>query len=145
MWSMSPSGVEPTVGEAASAARVADAARLRSEIRALDVTAQAGRKTAELLAARRLEREARAAHRARLAGYERRAAVPDPVHRARDEADRAASTIVNYAYRLQHELQMPAPAAEAYRQVVRLFPESRWAEVARVQLKRIEQPEGEIS
>ena len=122
-----------------------DVDRLRSEIRALETKAAAGRTTAELLVARKTEREARAAHQARLASYEKRAEVPDPVQSAREEAERAAATIVKYAYRLQHELQMPAPAAEAYRQVVRLFPDSRWAEVARVQLKRIEQREGEIS
>jgi hypothetical protein len=56
---------------------------------------------------------------------------------AAQQIDRAVLSSVAHADRLRATLGTPQPSAELYRHVLDLFPQSRWAAVAR---QRIESP-----
>jgi CHAT domain-containing protein len=70
--------------------------------------------------------------------------VPDAVAYARREVDQAAYTLVSQADRMCRELDLCESAAVKYRRVVKLFPESCWAAVARQRLSELER-KGDIS
>jgi hypothetical protein len=120
-------------------------AETRADVRMLQARADAHAAVAARMVALQQDETKRAAHEARLAAYEQQAAGPDPVATARAAAEQAAATLVRSAYRLQRESNLPAPALETYRQVIRLFPETTWARVARVHLEQMTRPEGETS
>jgi tetratricopeptide (TPR) repeat protein len=65
------------------------------------------------------------------------ASIPDPAERLEQQADKTAFTLVYQADRLYRELNQTESAVEAYEQVIRLFPENRWADVARERLSEI--------
>ncbi|MFQ5807931.1 MAG: hypothetical protein ACE5I3_15915 [Phycisphaerae bacterium] len=63
--------------------------------------------------------------------------VPDPIARARREVEKAAYTLVYQADRMCRELDLCDSAAVKYQRVVELFPDTRWAAVARQRLDEI--------
>ena len=85
--------------------------------------------TVDALRSRLARREKAERARQLLAGAE----VPDSIAA---ERDRAALTMLDHADRLRRDLKQLDAALAAYRRTVDLFPETRWAAVAR---KRIEQ------
>jgi len=70
--------------------------------------------------------------------------LPDAVANARREVDQAAYTLVSQADRMCRELDLCDSAAVKYRRVVELFPETRWAVVARQRLSELER-KGDVS
>ena len=86
------------------------------------------------------EAERRTAHVEKLLAAERRAIQPrrksgsDPVLALRREQDRAAYLLIYEAERLARMSNEKARAAEEYRRVLSLFPETHWASVARERL-----------
>jgi len=76
--------------------------------------------------------------------------IPDPLEDIRKEVDKTAFTIIYQADRLYYELNQTDSAVEAYNQVITLFPNNQWANVARQRLDDIKasrinkaNPEGE--
>jgi hypothetical protein len=74
----------------------------------------------------------------------RQPAWPDAIANARREVDQAAYVLVSQADRMCRELDLCESAAVKYRRVVELFPETRWATVARQRLNELEQ-RGDVS
>jgi hypothetical protein len=70
--------------------------------------------------------------------------LPDAVANVRREADQAAYVIVRQADRMCRELDLCQSAEVRYRRVVELFPDSRWAAVARQRLSELEN-KGDVS
>lgn len=66
------------------------------------------------------------------------ACIPDPAEKLAQQADKTAFTLVYQADRFYRELNQAQSAIETYEQVIRLFPESRWADEARERLAKIE-------
>ncbi len=116
---------------------VVDLARLRLEIELLDLEAKARTDGARRLADALRRQDRIAALQAE--------AAPDPRIQIRQELDGAAFTLLNQGDRLYRELALREPAAAAYREVIRLFPESCWAQVAEQRLAQLEQKAGETS
>jgi hypothetical protein len=69
---------------------------------------------------------------------------PDAVANTRRQVDHAAYVLVSQADRMCRELNLCDSAAVRYRRVVDLFPESRWAVVARQRLSELES-KGDVS
>lgn len=113
-------------------------AALEDEIGALSRAGDARLSVAHRLAALR-DRDQRRA-RSRTA-----AELPDPVRVAADERDRAAFTLLRQGDALCRDLGLSQPAEQSYREVVRLFPGSRWASVARQRLAAMDCAPGERS
>jgi len=65
------------------------------------------------------------------------ASIPDPAEELKRQADKTAFTLVYQADRMIRELNQTESAVEAYEQVIRLFPQNRWADVARERLAQI--------
>ncbi len=65
------------------------------------------------------------------------ASIPDPAEELQRQADETAFTLVYQADRMIREMNQTESALEAYEQVIRLFPQNRWADVARERLARI--------
>ncbi|MEX2141887.1 MAG: hypothetical protein WD894_21660 [Pirellulales bacterium] len=103
-------------------------ARLKTEIAALDAEANQARRFVELYQAAEARRE-------RLAAVETHAEpLLSPQVLADLEIDRAAAITVISADSQANEFNRMADAADAYRSVVKHFPDSRWASVARERL-----------
>lgn len=66
------------------------------------------------------------------------ASIPDPLTELERQTDRTAFVLVYQADRLYRELNQTDSAVEAYEQVIRLFPQNQWAEVARRRLAEIQ-------
>jgi len=64
--------------------------------------------------------------------------IPDPIEEIRKQVDKTAFILVYQADRLYNELNQTDSAVENYTRVIKLFPENRWAKVARQRLKEIE-------
>jgi tetratricopeptide (TPR) repeat protein len=64
--------------------------------------------------------------------------IADPLEEARQQVDKAAFILVYQADRLYRELNQTDSAVENYNRVIKLFPENRWAKVARQRLSEIE-------
>jgi uncharacterized protein YoxC len=69
--------------------------------------------------------------RAQLAG------IPDPLEEIQKQVDKTAFILVYQANRMYSELDQKDSAIRAYNRVIELFPQSRWAEVARQRLSEI--------
>jgi tetratricopeptide (TPR) repeat protein len=65
------------------------------------------------------------------------ASIPDPLAEIERQTDKTAFVLVYQADRLYRELNQTDSAVEAYEQVIRLFPQNQWAEVARKRLAEI--------
>jgi len=66
------------------------------------------------------------------------ASIPDPLEEVQNQVDKTAFILVYQADRLYNELNQTDSAVENYNRVIELFPENRWAKVARQRLKEIE-------
>lgn len=66
------------------------------------------------------------------------ASIPDPLEETRKQVDKTAFILVYHADRLYNELNQTDSAVENYNRVIELFPENRWAKVARQRLSEIE-------
>ena len=66
------------------------------------------------------------------------ASIPDPLEELEKQVGKTAFILVYQADRLYRELNQTDSAVENYNRVIELFPENRWAEVARQRLKEIE-------
>ena len=66
------------------------------------------------------------------------ASIPDPLEESRKQIDKTAFFLVYQADRLYNELNQTDSAIENYNRVIKLFPENRWAKVARQRLSEIE-------
>lgn len=66
------------------------------------------------------------------------ASISDPREEIRKQVDKAAFNLVYQADRLYRELNETGSAVETYNRVIRLFPKTQWASVARQKLSEIE-------
>lgn len=82
---------------------------------------------------------------ARIAELNRQAAQPDPVLAANREVERAAGTLFQQGDVLYRELGLRARAADSYREVLRLFPTSACAALARERLTELNHIQGAAS
>ncbi|MHC4642581.1 MAG: hypothetical protein ACYS32_13125 [Planctomycetota bacterium] len=65
------------------------------------------------------------------------ASIPDPLEEIQKQVDKTAFILVYRANRMYRELDQKDSAIQAYNRVIELFPQSRWAEVARQRLSEI--------
>lgn len=65
------------------------------------------------------------------------ASIPDPLEEVQKQVDKTAFILVYQADRLYRELNQTDSAVENYKRVIELFPENRWAKVARQRLSEI--------
>ncbi|UCG57813.1 MAG: hypothetical protein JSU70_23475, partial [Phycisphaerales bacterium] len=65
------------------------------------------------------------------------ASISDPREQIQKEVDRTAFILVYQADRLHRELGQRDAAVETYNRVIKLFPETQWAQVARQRLSDI--------
>ena len=73
------------------------------------------------------------------------ASIPDPLEEVQKQVDKTAFILVYQADRLYRELNQTDSAVENYKRVIELFPENRWAKVARQRLKEIENKKSDKS
>jgi len=73
------------------------------------------------------------------------ASIPDPIEEMREQVDETAFILVYQADRLHKELNQTDSAIENYNRVIELFPENRWAKVARQRLEEIENTKSDKS
>jgi TolA-binding protein len=66
------------------------------------------------------------------------ASIADPLEEAQKHLDKTAFILVYQADRMYRELNQTDSAVEAYNRVIELFPQNRWATVARQRLSEIE-------
>ena len=66
------------------------------------------------------------------------ASISDPIEEVQNQVDKTAFILVYQADRLYRELNETDSAVENYNRVIELFPENRWAKVARRRLSEIE-------
>ncbi len=69
------------------------------------------------------------------------ASIRDPREQMQEQADRTALTLLYQADRFYREMKQTQSAVETYEQVIRVFPQSRWADEARDRLARIREDE----
>lgn len=72
------------------------------------------------------------------------ASIPDPLEEVQNQVDKTAFVLVYQADRLYRELNQTDSAVENYERVIALFPENRWAKVARQRLSEIENKKNPI-
>ncbi|HIJ53053.1 MAG TPA: hypothetical protein HPP66_07850 [Planctomycetes bacterium] len=65
------------------------------------------------------------------------ASYPDPLEEIQKQVDKTAFILVYQANRMYRELDQKNSAIRAYNRVIELFPQSRWAEVARQRISEI--------
>jgi len=65
------------------------------------------------------------------------ASYSDPLQEIQKQVDKTAFILVYQANRMYRELDQKDSAIQAYNRVIELFPQSRWAEVARQRLSEI--------
>ncbi|MBN1362900.1 MAG: hypothetical protein JW993_20040 [Sedimentisphaerales bacterium] len=106
-------------------------ATLEEQVRQLQAQSEAALALVQEVLAQERQRERLDALEAELAS------IRDPREELRRQADRTAFTLVYQADRFYRELNQAQSAIEAYEQVIRLFPESRWADEARERLAKI--------
>ena len=131
-------GTPPAGTEMPAATSSASMARLAAQTSELEAEADW-----RLVVARRTS--AIQVQQARIADLNRQAAQPDPVLAAKREVERAAGTLFQQGDLLYRELGLPARAADSYREVLRLFPASAWAEPARERLSELTKTQGDPS
>jgi hypothetical protein len=65
------------------------------------------------------------------------ARIPDPVEQMKERDDKTAFSLVYQADRMYREMNQTRSAVETYEQVIRLYPQNHWAEVARQRITEI--------
>jgi len=73
------------------------------------------------------------------------ASIPDPLEELQKQVDKTAYVLVYQADRLYRELNQTDSAIENYNRVIELFPQNRWAKVARQRLEEIENAKSDKS
>ncbi|MHC4706853.1 MAG: tetratricopeptide repeat protein [Planctomycetota bacterium] len=66
------------------------------------------------------------------------ASIPDPLEQMQRQADKTAFILVYQANQMYEELDRKDSAIQTYNRVIELFPQSKWAEVARERLLKIQ-------
>jgi hypothetical protein len=66
------------------------------------------------------------------------ASIPDPIEEVQKQVDKTAFGIVYMADYMYRELNLKSDAVEQYNHVIKLFPENRWAKMAKQRLIEIE-------
>jgi len=66
------------------------------------------------------------------------ASYSDPLEEVRKQVDKTAFILVYQANRMYREFDQKDSAIQAYNRVIELFPQSRWAEVARQRIQDIQ-------
>jgi tetratricopeptide (TPR) repeat protein len=66
------------------------------------------------------------------------ASIPDPLEELQEQVDKTAFILIYQADHFYKELNQTDSAIENYNRVIELFPENRWANVARQRLTEIE-------
>ncbi len=125
LWNPQPRRVEP------APEREDRIASLEEQVRQLQSQTEATLKLVQDVLARERQQQRLEALRAELAS------IPDPAVTFQEQADKTAFTLVYQADRMLRELNQTESAVEAYEQVIRLFPQNRWADVARERLSQI--------
>lgn len=128
-------GPRPAPGPVAEVPKMpsdAEIARLRQELAQVRSEADSRLRVARALI--QMERQAQ------LSAEIQRAAPAwlDPLEPIRREVDKAARTILCQADRMAGDPAQQESAAERYREVSQLFPQSLWADVARQKLSQME-------
>jgi len=78
-------------------------------------------------------------HQSRLDGLEAElASIRDPLEEVRRQVDRTAFILIYEADQMYRDRSQRGAAIQAYKRVIGLFPENRWAEEARQKLSEIE-------
>ena len=67
------------------------------------------------------------------------ASYSDPIQEIQKQVDKTAFILVYQANRMYLELDQKEAAIQAYNRVIELFPQSRWAEVARQRISEIKE------
>jgi uncharacterized protein YoxC len=106
-------------------------ASLEEQVKQLQVQTEAALKLVQNVLAQERQQQRLHALETELAN------IRDPMEEIEAQADRAAFILVYQADRFYRELNQTQSAVEAYEQVIRLFPESRWAEEAKRRLAEI--------
>ena len=83
--------------------------------------------------------------RKRLARIKRTIPPTDPLQHMRLQIDQTGFILVRQADQMVIEFNVPAVAMASYRQVISLFPETRWADIARERLSILLQSQGDQS
>jgi Tfp pilus assembly protein PilN len=65
------------------------------------------------------------------------ASIPDPLEEIQKQVDKTAFNLVYQADRMYRELNLKSSAIRTYKRVIKLFPKTQWAEVARERLSEI--------
>ena len=66
------------------------------------------------------------------------ASIKDPLEEVQEQVDRTAFILIYQADRMYNELGLKKSAVERYNRLIELFPENRWATVARERLENIQ-------
>jgi len=66
------------------------------------------------------------------------ARIPDPLEEMQRQADKTAFILVYQANQMYDELNQKDSAIQTYNRVIELFPQSKWADVARQRLSEIQ-------
>ncbi len=67
------------------------------------------------------------------------ASIPDPTEEIERQVDKTAFVMLYQADRLYKQLRQTDSAVEAYKEIIQLFPENQWADVARERLSEIQE------
>jgi uncharacterized protein YoxC len=67
------------------------------------------------------------------------ASIPDPAEQMKQQAEKTAFTLVYQADRMYRETNQVQSAIDTYEQVIRLFPQNHWAEVAKQRVTEIKE------
>lgn len=127
-----------TVAGMLNARNARQIAALQAKVAELGVQTEASQKfIAELV-----EREKQSMRL--LALEEELASIPDPLVEIERQYDKTAFVLVYQADRLYKELNLKGSAVETYNRVIDLFPENKWAEVARTRLSEMSESENRI-
>ena len=122
---------------------IVDATDAQTEIDRLEAELEELHAETEVALARVEERLARYQQQAQRARIERLRAQPGPIQQVQQDLDRTAFIMVYQADRAHRELGQAESAVESYRQVLELFPQTPWADVARQRLSAIQRGQGD--
>lgn len=110
-------------------------ASLEEQVKQLQARTEAALKLVQDVVAQERQQQRLDALEAELAG------IRDPDEQIREQTDKAALALLYQGDRFYRELNQPQSAIDAYEQVIRVFPKSRWAEEARQRLAKIKSNE----
>lgn len=71
------------------------------------------------------------------------ASIPDPMEQVERQVDKTAFLLIYRADQLYKELNQTESAVAAYKEIIQLFPENRWAQVAKERLAEIDKHESD--